>query len=245
MSVDTATQGPTALQGDTRRDKKKTARIRENSQLPGRFPRVWQVLGSNQRRLSRRFYSPLAPPESPRADQRIRRSRCVCGPPPSAIRPWVPGFGVRAVHGRARTSPRTGAEKATDRAGGSGYADRSHSDSRSDLPFQDACSVSPSPSSPGSPRRLLCRGPRQCAGWRRWPGRRCSGRRSSAGPRRRARRGGRPRRRAPGVQPHTRVGVSSARDAPRPARYRRRACRVDRSATDAIRVSSWAHPSSQ
>jgi len=55
MSVDTATQGTTALQGDTRRDKKKTARIAENSQLSGRFPRVWQVLGSNQRRLSRRF----------------------------------------------------------------------------------------------------------------------------------------------------------------------------------------------
>jgi hypothetical protein len=45
-------------------------RQHENSQLAGRFRRVWQVLwqvlGSNQRRLSRRFYSPLAPPESPR-----------------------------------------------------------------------------------------------------------------------------------------------------------------------------------
>jgi len=58
MSVDTATQGPTALQGDTRRDKKETARIAENSQLSGRFRRWWQVLGSNQRRLSRRFYRP-------------------------------------------------------------------------------------------------------------------------------------------------------------------------------------------
>ena len=57
VSVDTATQGPTALQGDTRWDKKETARIAENSQLSGRFRRWWQVLGSNQRRLSRRFYS--------------------------------------------------------------------------------------------------------------------------------------------------------------------------------------------
>src|ERR1035438_4011979 len=59
MSVDTATQGPTALQGDTWRDREETARIAEHSQLAGRFPRVWQVLGSNQRRLSRRFYRPL------------------------------------------------------------------------------------------------------------------------------------------------------------------------------------------
>ena len=60
VSVDTATQGPTALQGDTRWDKKETAQIAENSQLSGRFRRWWQVLGSNQRRLSRRFYRPLA-----------------------------------------------------------------------------------------------------------------------------------------------------------------------------------------
>jgi transposase len=85
---------------------------------------VWQVLGSNQRRLSRRFYSTLLPPEPHPADQCIRHSRRVCGLPPSAMRPCVPGFGVRWVHGRARTSPRTGAEKATDGAGGSGYADR-------------------------------------------------------------------------------------------------------------------------
>ncbi len=32
---------------------------RENSQLTGRLRRWWQVLGSNQRRLSRRFYRPL------------------------------------------------------------------------------------------------------------------------------------------------------------------------------------------
>ena len=95
-----------------------------NFQLAGRFRRWWQVLGSNQRRLSRRFYSTLAPPEPPPADQRIRRTRRVYGPPPSAMRPWVPGSGGRACHGRRRTSPRTGAEKATDGARGSGYADR-------------------------------------------------------------------------------------------------------------------------
>ena len=58
-SVDTATQRPAALQGDTPRDREKTARIAENFQLAGRFRRWWQVLGSNQRRLSRRFYRPL------------------------------------------------------------------------------------------------------------------------------------------------------------------------------------------
>jgi hypothetical protein len=116
-SVGTATQRPTALQDDTRRDKGKRPASYENSHLAGHNPRWWQVLGSNQRRLSRRFYSTLAPPRSPPADQRIRRSGRVGGPPPSAMRPWAPGFGVRVVHGRARTSPRTGAEKATDGRG--------------------------------------------------------------------------------------------------------------------------------
>ena len=59
-SVDTATHRPTVTHRDTRRDKKETARLAENSQLAGRFRRWWQVLGSNQRRLSRRFYRPLS-----------------------------------------------------------------------------------------------------------------------------------------------------------------------------------------
>ena len=59
MSVDTATRRRAALQGDTQRDREETARIAEASQLAGRFRRWWQVLGSNQRRLSRRFYRPL------------------------------------------------------------------------------------------------------------------------------------------------------------------------------------------
>ena len=57
-SVDTATPRATALHGDTTRDREKTARTPEKSQLAGRFRRWWQVLGSNQRRLSRRFYRP-------------------------------------------------------------------------------------------------------------------------------------------------------------------------------------------
>ena len=57
-SVDTATQRPTATQGDVPRDREETARIAENCQLAGRLRRWWQVLGSNQRRLSRRLYRP-------------------------------------------------------------------------------------------------------------------------------------------------------------------------------------------
>ena len=68
-SVDTATQRSTAIQGDTWRDREETARIAENFQLAGRFRRWWQVLGSNQRRLSRRFYRPL--PLATRATCRV------------------------------------------------------------------------------------------------------------------------------------------------------------------------------
>ena len=45
MSVDTATHRPIVTHPDTRRDKKETARLAENSQLAGRFRRWWQVLG--------------------------------------------------------------------------------------------------------------------------------------------------------------------------------------------------------
>jgi hypothetical protein len=84
------------------------------------------------------------------------------GRPPSAMRPWAPGSWAersadrgRTGHGRARTGPRTATDQLTD-DGGKGhrrgrwerYADRSHRDSRFDLPFQDACSASPWPSSP-------------------------------------------------------------------------------------------------
>ena len=58
-SVDPATSRSKALQGEACWDRAETARLAENSQPAGRFRRWWQVLGSNQRRLSRRFYRPL------------------------------------------------------------------------------------------------------------------------------------------------------------------------------------------
>ena len=69
MSVTTATHRPTVTHADTRRDKKKTARRAAFPQRAGRFRRWWQVLGSNQRRLSRRFYRPL--PLATRATCRV------------------------------------------------------------------------------------------------------------------------------------------------------------------------------
>ncbi len=57
MSVTTATQRLTAAHHETQRDKTEKARETGNPQLTGRFRRWWLVLGSNQRRLSRRFYS--------------------------------------------------------------------------------------------------------------------------------------------------------------------------------------------
>jgi hypothetical protein len=93
-SVDTATQCPTALQGDTRRDREETPRQHEISQLAGRFRSVWQVLGSNQRRLSRRFYRPSLLAEAPAADLRFCVPRRDSGPQPSAMRPCIPGTGA-------------------------------------------------------------------------------------------------------------------------------------------------------
>jgi hypothetical protein len=58
MSVTTATRGLTAAHHETRRDNTEKAREAGNPQITGRFRRWWQVLGSNQRRLSRRFYIP-------------------------------------------------------------------------------------------------------------------------------------------------------------------------------------------
>jgi hypothetical protein len=56
VSVTTAMQGLTAARHDTQRDNSKAAREPGYAQATGRFRRWWQVLGSNQRRLSRRFY---------------------------------------------------------------------------------------------------------------------------------------------------------------------------------------------
>ena len=100
-SATTLTRRTTAAHDETSRDKKKTARLAENSQLAGRFRRWWQVLGSNQRRLSRRFYRPFplatrATCRSPacalgtgQAQRRIAQdaSRCATRPPVSRQAP--------------------------------------------------------------------------------------------------------------------------------------------------------------
>ena len=107
MSVDRSTPA----RGGTRchmRDKAKTARIAEHSQPAGRFRRWWQVVDSNHRRRSRRFYSTLLQPESPPSDQRVCASRRVSG----CHRPLC----VRACRGRGRRNARTG----TDGEGRSG-----------------------------------------------------------------------------------------------------------------------------
>src|SRR5689334_23448662 len=57
MYAHTAMHRPIVTHPDTWRDKKKTARRAAFPQQAGRFRWWWQVLGSNQRRLSRRFYS--------------------------------------------------------------------------------------------------------------------------------------------------------------------------------------------
>ena len=59
MSVTTATQRLTAAHHATRRHNNKKARETGKTQLTGYLCRWWQVLGSNQRRLSRRFYREL------------------------------------------------------------------------------------------------------------------------------------------------------------------------------------------
>jgi hypothetical protein len=58
MSVTTAMHGLTAAHHDTQRDNSNAARETGKTQLTGYFRWWWQVLGSNQRRLSRRFYRP-------------------------------------------------------------------------------------------------------------------------------------------------------------------------------------------
>jgi hypothetical protein len=188
VSVDPATQRSTARQGDTPRDTEETAHVAAYPQPAGRFRRWWQVLGSNQRRRSRRFYSPILLFESYAADLHLCLSRWDLGWPPSAIRPWTPGSGVRAVDRPSQAGPRMATDQPTDgggkghgRGSGSGHADRPRLDSRSDLPFQDAGSMSPASSSPGSSSASWCREPRRCADWRRSPGRRCSRHRYWAG----------------------------------------------------------------
>ena len=81
--------------------------------------------------------------------------------------------GSGAGHGRGWDEPRTRLEQATDGAGkihgrgagGTGFIDRSHPNSCPDLPFQEACSVSPSHRAPADKPgyRVLKAGVR--AGW--------------------------------------------------------------------------------
>ena len=85
MSVTTAMQRLTMAHHDTRCDSTKAAREPGYTPVTGRFRRWWQVLGSNQRRLSRRFYRPL-----PLA------ARATCRAPP------LPGGTVKDS-GQART----------------------------------------------------------------------------------------------------------------------------------------------
>jgi hypothetical protein len=93
-----------------------------------------------QRTQSRRFTAARSARVTS-ADQRIRASRCDSRA--AAVRYASVGAGFRGPCG-----PRTEAERATDGAGGSGYSDRPAPLLASDLPFQEACSVSSS-SSPG------------------------------------------------------------------------------------------------
>src|ERR1044071_226165 len=76
--------------------------------------------------------------------------------PPTVAELGTDGRGP--AHGRPRTSPRTGAGKATDGAGGSGHADRRHRDYLPDWHFR-----MPAPGCRYSrhrdlPRRPGCRG---------------------------------------------------------------------------------------
>jgi hypothetical protein len=68
MSVTTATQRLTAAHPETQRHNGKKAREAGKIQLTGYFRWWWQVLGSNQRRLSRRFYRSFTVPIRMAAD---------------------------------------------------------------------------------------------------------------------------------------------------------------------------------
>ena len=80
---------------------------------------------------------------------------------PSAMRPWVPGSGIRAAHGRARTSPRT----STDQPRTAAKRPRTGPVGAVTMPARRRRR----PRHRGLPRRRRCRGPRRCAGWQRPP----------------------------------------------------------------------------
>ena len=105
MPVHSATRWPTTRPS-------KNPPPAQNSQLAGRFRSVWQVLGSNQRRLSRRFYSPsLLPNPMP-----LTSTYAVQGSIPGHARPLcVRGQRARSTDGGGKTH---------GPGGGNGHADR-------------------------------------------------------------------------------------------------------------------------
>ena len=91
-----------------------TARTAENSRLAGRFRRWWQVLGSNQRRLSRRFYRPLSsrPSHMPLTSTYTLRGVISGCCRPSCVRaPEDPGKPAWATDGITRGHGRPGRER--------------------------------------------------------------------------------------------------------------------------------------
>src|ERR1700678_3146257 len=74
-------------------------------QRTGRFRRWWQVLGSNQRRLSRRFYSVHAVTIKYASDLRKCPVVVSCVLLLSAIRPWAPSSSRRNSANRRGRRP--------------------------------------------------------------------------------------------------------------------------------------------
>ena len=72
MSVTAAMQGLMGAHRETQRNSSKNAREAGKIQLTGCFRWWWQVLGSNQRRLSRRFYRPRIAFHHPWPNRRVK-----------------------------------------------------------------------------------------------------------------------------------------------------------------------------
>jgi hypothetical protein len=107
-------------------------------------------------RQRERLYSTLLLPESPPADQRGRASRRESGLPPSAMRPCAPAWEAAEstdAHGRRGWERCAGHPKER-------YADRPAWCLAAELPFQVACSLSPSPPRQGRARARRRRGRR-------------------------------------------------------------------------------------
>jgi len=106
---------------DTQRGKEGNGPPGRVSAASGPFTRVWQVLGSNQRRLSRRFTArPSKPTQTP-----LTSAYAVRGEGPGRRRPLC----VREHRFPGAVQPRTEAVTATDGGRENGYADRPHSSS--------------------------------------------------------------------------------------------------------------------